>query len=393
MLVDFVHHNTEKIIFGRGAEDGVAAEVAACGGTRVLLHFDAGGFILPLIARIRACLEAEGIEVFELGGVVPNPKLSLMKEGCELVRAHDIDFVLAVGGGSTMDSAKYIACGTYYDGDIWNHPGFAPIASRVLPHGVVVTMPGTGSDVSTAAVWRDDTVDPERKTCVFAREMRFDFAIIDPELTFTLPPFQTAAGCFDIMSHAMEDYFCVPDDAEFILSAYEGVINQVMVSVKQALANPSDYTARANICRVAYVPLDDSLSSGVARGYCVHNLEKPMTGTFHRTHGEMLAILFPSWMRYCMYMNLPLFTRLAVRCFGAKMDYAHPEATVEEGVANLERFIADIGLPTRLSQVGIGEDSFGPMADLAIEQSVNDYIGRGIKLYRDDIVKVYELAR
>ena len=360
MLVDFVHHNIEKIIFGRGAEDGIAAEVAACGGTRVLLHFDAGGFILPLVARIRVCLEAEGIEVFELGGVVPNPKLSLMKEGCELVRAH---------------------------------PGFAPIASRVLPHGVVVTMPGTGSDVSTAAVWRDDTVDPERKTCVFAREMRFDFAIIDPELTFTLPPFQTAAGCFDIMSHAMEDYFCVPDDAEFILSAYEGVINQVMVSVKQALANPSDYTARANICRVAYVPLDDSLSSGVARGYCVHNLEKPMTGTFHRTHGEMLAILFPSWMRYCMHMNLPLFTRQAVRCFGAKMDYAHPEATVEEGVANLERFIADIGLPTRLSQVGIGEDSFGPMADLAIEQSVNDYIGRGIKLYRDDIVKVYELAR
>ena len=166
-----------------------------------------------------------------------------------------------------------------------------------------------------------------------------------------------------------------------------------MVGVKQALANPSDYTARANICRVAYVPLDDSLSSGVARGYCVHNLEKPMTGTFHRTHGEMLAILFPSWMRYCMLMNLPLFTRLAVRCFGAKMDYAHPEATVEEGVENLEHFIAGIGLPTRLSQVEIGEDSFGPMADLAIEQSVNDYIGRGIKLYRDDIVKVYELAR
>lgn len=392
MLSDYVHHNPEKIIFGRGAEDKVTDEVAARGGTRVLIHFDAGGFILPLIARIRACLERAGIEVLELGGVVPNPKLSLMREGCRMVRERGIDFVLAVGGGSTMDSAKYIACGSYYDGEIWDHPGFAPISTRVLPHGAVVTMPGTGSDVSTAAVWRDDTVEPERKACVFARELRFDFAIIDPELTYTLPPFQTAAGCFDIMSHAMEDYFCVPEGVEFALAAYEGVINEVMRSVRAALDDPRDYTARANICRVAYVPLDDSLSSGIDRGYCVHNLEKPLTGTFHRTHGEMLAILFPAWMRFCSHMNLPLFTRLAVRCFGAKMDFGHPEATVEEGIVNLEHFIGDIGLPTRLSQAGITAECFGAMADLAIEQSANDYIGRGIKLYRDDIVRVYELA-
>ena len=393
MLVDFVHQTTEKIIFGKGAEDNVAAEVKAYGGTKVLIHYDAGDFILPLIARIRENLEAAGLEVFELGGVVPNPKLSLMKEGCELVREHGIDFVLAVGGGSTMDSTKYIACGAHYEGDIWNHPGFVPIKTPVLPHGVVVTMPGTGSDVSTAAVWRDDTCDPERKTCVFAREMRFDFAIINPELTYTLPPFQTAAGCFDIMSHSMEDYFCVPEGVEFALGAYEAVINQVMISAKAALADPCDYTARANICRVAYVPLDDSLSSGIDRGYCVHNLEKPMTGTFHRTHGEMLAVLFPAWMRYCKHMNMPLFTRLAVRCFGAKMDYANPGATIDEGIRNLEHFIEDVGLPTRLSQIGITEECFGAMADLAIEQSVNDYIGKGIKLYRDDIVKVYELAK
>lgn len=392
MLTDYVHYNPEKIIFGKGAEDKVADEVKACGGTKALVHFDTGDFILPLVARIRTGLEAAGIEVFELGGVVPNPKLSLMRKGCEMVRENDIDFVLAVGGGSTMDSAKYIACGTYYDGEIWDHPRFAPIASRIIPHGVVVTMPGTGSDVSTAAVWRDDTSDPERKTCVFARELRFDFAIIDPELTYTLPPFQTAAGCFDIMAHAMEDYFCVPEGVEFALAAYEGVINEVMKSVRTVLGEPCDYTARANICRVAYVPLDDSLSSGIDRGYCVHNLERPMTGAFCRTHGEILAILFPAWMRLCCRENLPLFTRLAVNCFGAKMDYAHPEATVEEGIANLEHFIEDIGLPTRLAQVGIGSVCFRDMADLAIEQSENDYIGRSIKLYRDDIVRVYELA-
>lgn len=392
MLGDYVQYNPEKIVFGRNCEDRVAQEIAALGCSRVLIHYDLGDFIHPLVEKVVRLLEAAGMTVFKLGGVEPNPKVSLMKRGCEIVRENDIDFVLAVGGGSTMDSAKYIACGAYYDGDIWNHPKFAPITTRVLRHGVVVTMPGTGSDVSTAAVWRDDTGESERKTCVFAREMRFDFAFIDPALTFTLPPFQTAAGCFDIISHSMEDYFCAPGDVEFYLSAYEGVINEVKKSLPIALAEPDNYAARANICRVAYVPLEDVITCGVTRGYCVHNLEKPMTGTFHRTHGEMLAILFPAWIKYCYRRNLPLFTRLSVNCFGARMDYEHPERTVFEGVANMESFIKSIGLPTRLSEVGITSDGFELCADLAIETSDEDYIGSAIRLYRQDIVNVYRLA-
>lgn len=393
MLNDYVQCNPEKIIFGRGCEKDVGKEVKAVGASRVLVHYDAGDFIRPLVARIRGYLEEEGLEVFGLGGVVPNPKVSLMREGCRLVREKGIDFVLAVGGGSTMDSSKYIACGAYYPGELWDHPKFAPITSRVLKHGVVVTMPGTGSDVSTAAVWRDDTCDPERKTCVFANEMRFDLAFIDPELTYTLPAFQTAAGCFDIISHAMEDYFCAPDGVEFYLSAYEGVINEVMRNLSVALRVPDDYAARANICRVAYVPLEDVIISGQVHGYCVHNLEKPMTGAFHRTHGEMLAILFPAWMRYCHRRNMPLFTRLCVRCFGAKMNYEDPENTVDEGIRNLEHFIEDVGLSTRLSQVGIGEEAFGRCADIAIETAGVGYIGSAIRLDKEDIVNIYRLAR
>lgn len=392
MLSDYVQYSPGKIVFGRNCEDRVAQEIAALGCSRVLVHYDLGDFIKPLIEKIVRQLTDAGMAVFELGGVEPNPKVSLMRRGCDLVRENDVDFVLAVGGGSTMDSSKYIACGAYYDGDLWDHPKFAPIESRVLRHGVVVTMPGTGSEVSTAAVWRDDTSEPERKTCVFAREMRFDFAFIDPVLTFTLPPFQTAAGCFDIISHSMEDYFCAPDDVEFYLAAYEGVINEVKRSLPVVLERPDDYAARANICRVAYVPLEDVITCGVNRGYCVHNLEKPMTGTFHRTHGEMLAILFPAWMRYCYERNLPLFTRLCVNCFGARMDYAHPERTVLEGIANLEAFIRSVGLPTRLSEVGITSESFEYCANLAIEMSDEDYIGSAIRLYHDDIVSVYRLA-
>lgn len=392
MLNDYVQYNPTKIVFGRDCEKGVADEVKACGGTRVLVHYDAGEFIKPLVARIETLLRNADLAVFELGGVVPNPKVSLMREGCRMVREHDIDFILAVGGGSTMDSAKYIACGSYYEGDLWSHPKFTPISSRVLKHGVVLTMPGTGSEVSTAAVWRNDTVEPEEKTCVFAREMRFDFALIDPALTFTLPPFQTAAGCFDIIAHSMEDYFCAPDGVEFYLAAYEGVINEVKKSLPVALATPDDYNARANICRVAYVPLEDVIISGQVHGYCVHNLEKPMTATYHRTHGEMLAILFPAWMKYCYTRNLPLFTRLSVNCLGARMDYEHPETTVEEGIRNLEHFIQDVGLPTRLSQIGIGSDRFDYCADTALTMANADYVGSVIRLGREDIINVYRLA-
>lgn len=393
MLNNYVQYNPNKIIFGKDTDQQVGKLIKEMGCKKVLIHYDSGDFILPLIKRVKENITREGIEVFELGGVVPNPKLSLMKKGCQIVRENNIDFVLAVGGGSTMDSSKYIAIGAYYDGDPWNHPKFAKINTPVIKHGVIVTMPGTGSDVSTAAVWRDDTVNPERKTCVFANEMRFDFSIINPELTYSLPKFQTAAGCFDIIAHSMEDYFCAPEDSEFYLAAYEGVINDVMINVRKALKKPDDYTARANIARCAYLPLEDVITMGAVRGYCVHNLEKPMTGRFHRTHGEMLAILFPAWMEYCYQRNLPLFVRLSVKCFGAKMNYTQPEETVFEGIKNLRNFIKEIGLPQYLSEVNIFEDCFEECAERGILDSGVGYIGRAIQLTKQDIIEVYKLAK
>lgn len=393
MLNNYVQYNPNKIIFGKDTEKNIGKLIKNYDSKKVLVHYDAGEFITPLINSIKKNLEGEGLQVFLLGGVVPNPKLSLMKEGCRIVKENDIDFVLAVGGGSTMDSAKYIACGTYYDGELWNHPKYKKIETPILKHGVIVTMPGTGSDVSTAAVWRDDTISPERKTCVFAEEMRFDFAVINPELTYSLPKFQTAAGCFDIIAHSMEDYFCAPKDSEFYLSAYEGVINDVIINVKIALQNPNDYTARANIARCAYLPLEDVITMGAKRGYCVHNLEKPMTTLYHKTHGEMLAILFPAWIEYTYKRNIPLFTRLSVRCFNASMNFEHPEYTILDGIKNLRNFIKEIGLPNYLHEIGINEENFELCADQGIEDSGCNYIGSAIQLSRDEIIEVYKLAK
>lgn len=392
MLNNYVQFNPCKIIFGEDAELQVGVEVTKFG-SRCLVHY-CGKSVLSLVSRVRESLEAAGVEVFELGGVEPNPRISLAHKGMEMVREHDIDFVLAVGGGSTMDSTKYIACGTYYDGDIWDHPKFAPITTRVIPHGVVVTLPGTGSEVSTAAVMRDDMSEPERKTCLFADEFRFNFAIINPEITYTVPPFHTAAGAFDIISHAMEDYFVAPTDVEFMLAALEGVINEVMKNVRVALKDPTNYVARANICRVAYATLEDVITAGMDHGFVVHNVERPLTAMYHNTHGQMLAILTPAWMKYCYKQNTPRFTRLCVNCFGAKMDYANPENTIMEGITNLENFIKEIGLSTRLSEVGIDATGFEVCADMAVNgDREKGYVGVATKLYYNDIIKVYQLAR
>lgn len=392
MINNYVQHNPNRIIFGKDSEKQVANEIIALGCTKVLLHFDDGDFILPLVNHISEMLEMVDIKCYRLGGVKPNPKVSLMKEGCKIVKDNNIDFILAIGGGSTMDSAKYIACGTYYDGDIWYHEKFKPISTTVIKHGVVVTMPGTGSEVSTAAVWRDDTIEPNKKTCVFAKEMRFDFAIINPTFTFTLPNFQTAAGCFDIISHSIEDYFCAPESSEFYLATYEAIINDVIKNVRIVLKQPYNYTARANISRVAYVPLNDVISCGAQRGYSFHNIEKPMTGLYHRTHGEMLAIIVPAWMKYNFKKNIPLFTRLAVNCFNAKMDYENHESTIQEGINNLENFLTEIGLPTRLKQIGIDDSNFDVCANMAIDTAKNDYVGLGIKLTKQEIISTYKLA-
>ncbi len=392
MLQNYVQYNPEKIIFGKGTECQVGQEVARYSKT-CLLHYDGGDYINPLLDRIRQSLKDAGVTFYELGGVEPNPRLTLVRKGIEMVKEHNIGFVLAVGGGSTMDSAKFISVGTYYDGDIWNHGRFAPIHTPIIPKGVVLTLPGTGSEVSTSAVIRNDEVDPEIKNCFFAEEFRFDFAIINPELTYTLPPSQTAAGAYDIISHSMEDYFTSTEDAEYLWGVCETVINSVMKNVQIALKDPTNYTARANICRVAYVPLEDIMDRGTQYNFCVHNIEKPVTGTYHSTHGKILAIMMPAWMKYCYKTNIPLFMRLCVNCFGAKPDYDHPEKTIMEGIRNLEHFTHDIGLPTRLSEIGIDDSKFEYLADLAVwGDRENGYVGQVTKMKFEDIIEIYKLA-
>lgn len=391
MLDNFMFHNPTTMVFGKDTEKEVGSLVKRYA-DRCLLHHDGGSYLEELLSRVRTSLREAGVEVFELGGVRPNPKLSLMRRGMEICRENGIGFVLAVGGGSVMDSAKLIAFGTYYEGEVWDYPSFSPIGSRVLPHGCICTLPGTGSEVSCCSMVVNDEREYEVKRSYFAEELKFDFCIINPELTYTLPPKQTASGAVDIISHYMESYFTSTEDAEMLMGIAETGINVIKKNVKIALENPSDYTARANMFQAAYYPMDGAMYAGTVSDWAVHGIENPMTVTYHSTHGLMLGIMTPAWMKYCYKRNIPLFARFCVNCFGARMDYMHPEITIREGIANFEGFVKSIGLPTRLSEIGIDDSQFDFVAQTAVDGGYGGIVGAVSRLTKEDILNIYRLA-
>lgn len=391
MINNFEFYNKTRLIFGKDTETEVGKNVKQYS-DKCLVHYDGGDHMKPILDRVRKSLTEAGVEIIELGGVEPNPKLSLIRKGIELCKEEDIGFVLAVGGGSVMDSAKFIAFGIHHPGDVWTYQSFTPVDWDVVPMGCISTLPGTGSEFSQVSMVVNDEGEYDVKALFGHPTIKFDFAIINPELFYTLPAKQTAAGAFDIIAHLTENYFGSTTNAD----AYEGYIftgvNTVIRNVKNALANPTDYDARANLALASIMPMS-FLTSGVVPDMCVHNIEKPMTTTYKQTHGEMLGILTIAWMKYCYKRDLPKFTSFAVQCMGAKMNYENPEETILEGIDRLEKFVADIGLATRLSQVGITSDEkFGFCADIGLFHDRNNTIGNVSKLTYDQILEVYNIA-
>jgi alcohol dehydrogenase YqhD (iron-dependent ADH family) len=390
MLQDFIFSNPTTMVFGKDAELQAGGLIKQYS-DNCLIHYDGGAYLDALLDRVRKSLTDAGVEIFELGGVRPNPKLSLMREGIKMCRENNIGFVLAVGGGSVMDSAKFIALGTNFDGDPWTYQSFTPLKD-VLPSGCICTLPGTGSEVSMCSMVVNDEGERELKRGFFSNQMKFDFAILNPELTYTLPANQTAAGAVDIISHYMELYFTNTENAEMLMGIAEAGVNTVMKNVKTALANPANYTARANMMQAAYYPMDGAMNCGTTSDWAVHGIENPMTVAYASTHGLMLGILIPAWMRYTYKRNLPLYTRFSVNCLGAKMDFVCPENTVEEGIVNFENFLKSIDMPTRLNEIGIDDSYFDFAAQTAIDNSMGGKVGFVSRLNKEEVLDIYKLA-
>ena len=347
---DFVYHAPTEVVFGKESEEKVASLVKKYGGHKVLVHY--GGRSAKksgLLDKICGLLRDGGVDFVCLGGVVPNPRLSLVHTGIDLCSKEGVDFLLAIGGGSVIDSAKAIACGVPYDGEVWDFYLGKAEPACYLPVACVLTIPAAGSEMSEASVITNE--DGDVKLGYSNQMSRPRFAIMNPVRTFTLPPYQTAAGVTDMIMHTMERYFSPEDDMDLTDAVAEAVMRSMMDNVFKVLADPEDYRARAQIMWGGSLAHNDLTGCGLTGDWATHGLEHELSGMFDVTHGAGLAAIWPSWARYVYKENVSRFVRFAVNVMGVPQDFTDPEGTAIKGIEAMERFYHAIGMPINIHEL------------------------------------------
>lgn len=386
---DFFFQCPTRIIFGKGTENQVGNEVKQYG-CKVLLHYGGGSIKKTgLYDRVIKSLKDAGLEILEYPGALPNPRLKMVYEGIKLCRENKIDFILAVGGGSAIDSAKAIALGVPYDGDVWDFFIDKAKPNAVLPLGVILTLPATGSEASNSCVITNE--DGWFKRGLSTDYNRPKFAIMNPELTYTLPSFQTASGAADIMAHVMERYITNTPHADLTDRLSEATLRTVIKYAPIVLKEPENYDARAEIMWAGTIAHNGLLGTGRQEDWASHKIEHELSGIYDVTHGAGLSVVFPAWMKYVYKNNINMFVQFASRVWDVEIDLKNPEATALEGIRRLEEFFKSIGLPTRLSGLGINDDSrFEEMAEKCVKYGP---VGGFVKIHKEDVINILNLAK
>ncbi|WML43839.1 iron-containing alcohol dehydrogenase [Neobacillus sp. PS3-40] len=387
-MQDFVFHNSTKLLFGKDKEQLVGQESVVYG-KKLLLHYGGGSIKSSgLYDRVVQSLLEEGIELFELGGVKPNPRVSLVREGIELCKDKNIDLILAVGGGSVIDSAKAIAAGAKYDGDVWDfYDGNAEVMDS-LPIGVVLTIPAAGSESSEGSVITNE--DGWFKRATGHTSLRPRFAILNPVLTYTLPTYQTACGITDMIAHILERYFTNEKNVELTDRLCEAALKTIINNAHTALENPTNYDARAEIMWSGTIAHNDLLGTGRIGDWGSHDIEHELSGIYDIAHGAGLAIVFPAWMRYVYKHDVNRFVQFANRVWDVEIDLNNLEKTALAGIKKTEQFFNSIGMPVTLKEANIGQEHFEQMAKKGTERGP---LGNFVKLYKDDVVQILNLAK
>jgi alcohol dehydrogenase YqhD (iron-dependent ADH family) len=386
-MQNFIYQNTTKIVFGKGTEEEVG-EYTAKHGSKVLLHYGGGSIKkYGTYDKVVKSLEKAGIEYVELGGVEPNPKLSLVHKGIELAKEESVDFILAVGGGSVIDSAKAIAVGYFYDGDVWDFYYNNVEITEALPVGVVLTIPAAGSESSTSSVVTK--MDGMYKRSIGTELIRPKFAIMNPEITFTLPDYQTACGAVDIMAHIMERYFTNTDNVEYTDRLSEASLKTIINNTPKVLEDNEDYAARAEIMWVGSNAHNGLLGTGREEDWSSHGMEHELSGIYDVAHGAGLAVVFPAWMEYVYQHDLERFAQFAHRVWDVDPDFKDLEWTAQQGIKKTKEFFSDIGMPVTLAELDIPADRLEEMAEKATE---NGPIGSFVELDTEDVLKIYKSA-
>jgi len=387
-MENFVFKNDTKIIFGKGSEEKVGEEILKYG-TKILLHYGGGSIKKTgLYEKILKSLKEKNIEIYELSGVQPNPVVSLVRKGIKICRENKIEFILAVGGGSVIDSAKAISMGVNYDGDVWDFFEGKAKLENTIPTGVVLTIPAAGSESSVVTVITNE--DGLIKRGFHSEKLLPRFAILNPELTFTLPVFQIACGCADILAHTFERYFTQTPNVDLTDRLCEGLMKTVIENSKIAVKNPKNYDAMSQIMWASTIAHNGILGTGRVEDWASHKLGHELSALYGVTHGASLSVMFPAWMKYVYKYNINRFAQFAVRVFNIDSDFNNIEKLAIEGIKKLENHFKEIGLPTRLSELKIPLDKIELMAEKAV---IKGPIGNFIKINKEDAIKIYELAK
>ncbi len=348
---NFNFYSPTEFVFGCKRECETGKYVKKYGGSKVLVHFGSGSAEKSgLLDKVCSSLEENDVKYIRFGGVKPNPRDTLVYEGIDICRKENIDFILAVGGGSVIDSAKAIAAGVKYSGDFWDfYCGKSEIVSA-LPVGTVLTISAAGSEGSGDSVITKE--DGMIKRGTGSDHLRPKFSVLDPELTFTLPAFQTACGITDIMAHVYERYLTRTEDVEITDRLCEAVLKTMIKEAPVVISDPGNYQARANIMWAGTVAHTNVVGVGRSQEWTSHMLEHELSGLYDCAHGAGLAVIMPSFME-CVYKNdLNRFVKSAVRIWNCEMDYDHPEITALEGIKAFRRFLHDIGMPVNFDELG-----------------------------------------
>ena len=392
-MKDFNFYAPTRVVFGRESEEKLPQLIQQYGGGKVLVHYGGGSARRSgLLDKVEKMLTEAGIAFVELGGVVPNPLLSKVREGIELCRKEQVDFILAVGGGSVIDSSKAIGYGVGYAGDVWDFWDGKAVPQSCLPIGVMLTIPAAGSEMSSSAVITND--EGMLKRGINSDLCRCKFAIMNPERTYTLPPYQTAAGATDIMMHTMERYFSKYEDAILTDAIAEALLKTVMAAAREVLISSDDYTYRAAIMWASSLSHNDLTECGTEKDFASHRLEHELSGLFGVTHGAGLAAIWGSWARYVMDKHLTRFEKFAVNVMGVLQDFTNPRMTALRGIEAMEAFFTEIGMPTSIPEL-IGRKATDEEIAIMAEKCSRGgtiTIGAMEVLEQADMTEIYQLA-
>ncbi|MDR2144503.1 MAG: iron-containing alcohol dehydrogenase [Treponema sp.] len=392
-MINFDYKNPTRIIFGKGTIVRAGPVLKEYGATKVLLHFGGGSIKSNgVYDTILKSLRDAGIEIVELGGVQPNPRLSLVREGIRICRENKVDFILAAGGGSVIDSAKAIGVGVPYEGDVWDFYAAGKIPQKTLPVATVLTIAAAGSEMSWSSVITND--EGALKRPLDAGLLYPVFSILDPETTYSLPAYQTGCGIADMFVHVFERYFTGVKNVDLTDRLCEAIMKTIISNAKRVLANPRDYNARAEIMWAGSLAHNNLVGTGRMGDFASHMIEHELSGFNDVAHGAGLAVIVPNWMKFTYRHDLPRFVQFAVRVFGVEQDFHNPEETALRGIQALRDFYTSIGMPATLSEIGIHEKDFKTIA-LKVKKFDKEKgtVGNFLPLTSVDVEEILKLAK